>query len=430
MKDRRGVKKDSAILAILLLAFGALHIYYVVFKLDFSFKNKESVVEIKKEAIDIDLVRESFGEFVKVKDGTKICKRDGHKYYECVSIHGNIEFHLDKDYTIDSEYYKVLDSDYYIHYKDVEKIEGMSLVKGEYKYYSNYIPFNQNVILKDGAKLYVDDNSYFEVSSMESPIIILDDNRYGIEYLNRLVYVVKDDVERIVDHHNSDSEISEEIAVLNYHYTVSSSNENGELKECQQIICITDTQFDEEIKYLSDNHYYGASIRDLELFMDGKIRLPKRSLLITIDDGWYVQRSIWILEKYKINATLFLIGDLENPLAYKSDYLEIHSHTWSMHNIGDCSGYGGYGGGILCLPRDRILEDLRKSRESLDNTTYFCYPFYEYNKYAIDMLKEAGFTMAFAGGDRKVKPGDDKYTIPRYVIHNTTSLNRFISYIS
>lgn len=430
MKIRRKIKKDNVILAILLLVFVALHIYYVVFKLDFSFKSKKSVIEIEKNVIDLDLVRESFNEFVKSKEGSKICKKTANKYNECVVIHGNIEFHLDKDYNIDSEYYKIQDSEYYINYKYVEKIENMSLVKGEYKYYSNYIPFNQNVVLKDKAKLYVDDNNYFEVSSLESPIIIKDDNKYGIEYLNRLVYVFGDDVEKIIDNNNSNNETAEELAVLNYHYTVSSSNENGELVGCQQIICITDTQFDEEIKYLSDNHYYGASIRDLELFMDGKIRLPKNSLLITIDDGWYVQRSIWILEKYKINATLFLIGHLASPLAYRSDYLEIHSHTWDMHNIGDCSGYGGYGGGILCLPEDRLLEDLRKSRESLDNTTYFCYPFYEYNKYAIDMLKKAGFTMAFAGGDRKVKPGDDKYTISRYVIHNTTSLNRFISYIS
>ena len=130
-------------------------------------------------------------------------------------------------------------------------------------------------------------------------------------------------------------------------------------------------------------------------------------------------------------GTLFLIGSLASPDAYRSPYLEIHSHTWDMHTIGQCPSNIGRGG-ILCLDEDKILEDLRKSRESLNNTTYFCYPFYDYNDRAIRLLKESGFTMAFAGesGDSKVRVGQDKYTIPRFVVVNYTSMNSFINYVN
>ena len=79
-----------------------------------------------------------------------------------------------------------------------------------------------------------------------------------------------------------------------------------------------------------------------------------------------------------------------------------------------------------------VVEDLKKSRESLNNTTYFCYPFYEYNNHAIESLKKAGFTMALAGqiGDVKVRVGTNKFKVPRYVIYNTTgveSLGRMIN---
>ena len=162
--------------------------------------------------------------------------------------------------------------------------------------------------------------------------------------------------------------------------------------------------------------------------MYGKIRLPKKSVAITIDDGWYVARMITILEKYKMMGTLFLIGSLASPNDYKSSYLEIHSHSWNMHTIGVCSGT--HGGAILCWDNDKIQEDLKKSRESLNNTTVFCFPFYEYNENAINMLKTAGFTMSFVGGDRSVKVGDDPYTLPRYVLVNYTTMNEFISYVS
>ena len=182
------------------------------------------------------------------------------------------------------------------------------------------------------------------------------------------------------------------------------------------------------MKYLKENGYYTATLEELEQWIDGKINLPEKTVIITIDDGWYLPRNIEILEKYNLHATLFLIGHLASPEAYKSKSLEIHSHTWNMHNLGECPI--GRGGAILCKDKDKIVEDLKKSSESLNNTKYFAYPFYEYNDHAIEALKEAGFTMAFAGGGRKVTRGVNKYKIPRYGISNTNSLESIIKMIN
>ena len=113
------------------------------------------------------------------------------------------------------------------------------------------------------------------------------------------------------------------------------------------------------------------------------------------------------------------------------EYIETHSHGHDIHNPGVCPG--GQGGGIKCLAKDKLLDDLKKSRETLNNTTVFCYPFYEYNDYSISVLKEAGFTMAFGGtledGKRKVTVGSNKFKLPRYVIYNTTTEKDVASYI-
>lgn len=405
--------KKSIIISLILLficcAFGGYYFYD---------KNKK---EENKRQEKISLIKSHYNKYVKIDHEVNL-------YDDKENVIGsvkNVELEL-KDIEIDenTKYFYSDTIDAYVKYEDVVKID--SLTK-EDNYWKNYIPFNKEVILIKGKKLYIDDNSFYQFNLKEikfNPIII-DGEKYYFEYLGHLVYVNKSDIEKETETSYS-AEIASSIAVLNYHYIVN--KDAGELKECVQSICITDTQYEEELKYLKDNGYYTATMKDTELFLTGKVNLPKKTVVITIDDGWYVARNIALLEKYEMHGTLFLIGNLAQPDAYKSDYLEIHSHGWNIHNIGECPG--NLGGAILCKDKQYLLDDLKKSRDSLNNTTYFCYPFYEYNERAIEILKEAGFTMAFKGGRVKAKPGVNLFKVPRYSITNSDTLKDFISYIS
>ena len=399
----------SLILLFICCAFGGYYFYD---------KNKK---EENKRQEKISLIKSHYNKYVKIDHEVNL-------YDDKENVIGsvkNIELEL-KNIEIDenTKYFYSDTIDAYVKYEDVVKID--SLTK-EDNYWKNYIPFNKEVILIKGKKLYIDDNSFYQFNLKEikfNPIII-DGEKYYFEYLGHLVYVNKSDIEKGIETSYS-AEIASSIAVLNYHYIVN--KDAGELKECVQSICITDTQYEEELKYLKDNGYYTATMKDTELFLTGKVNLPKKTVVITIDDGWYVARNIALLEKYEMHGTLFLIGTLAQPDAYKSDYLEIHSHGWNIHNIGECPG--NLGGAILCKDKQYLLDDLKKSRDSLNNTTYFCYPFYEYNERAIEILKEAGFTMAFKGGRVKAKPGVNLFKVPRYSITNSDTLKDFISYIS
>lgn len=387
--------------------------YYLYYKNEQNRKQKEDTIA---------KIGSHYNDYVITNKDVNLYDKSGN----VIGIISNMEVTLDKQ-VIDenTKYFYIGSLDAYIKYEDVEKIESLTPFD---KYYENYIPFNNEVTLTEDAIIYIDEDTYFKFNRNDikfNPIII-DGDKYYFEYNDRLVYVLKDSIKEETFIEKTVNTASS-IAVLNYHYVVN--REAGELNECVQSICITDTQYDEEMKYLSDNGYYTATMRDTELFLQGKINLPEKSVVITIDDGWYVGRNIEILQKYKLHATLFLIGSLASPEAYKSDYLEIHSHGWNIHNIGECSG-GNLGGALLCKDRQYLLDDLKKSRESLNNTPYFCYPLYDYNDYAISILKEAGFTMAFKGGRYKATPGIDLFKVPRYSITNTDTLYDFISYIS
>ena len=425
-KRKRKLKKWVKVFG-LILVFCILGI--ILFGFKFALKNDNYAVKKSKitKTVDIEKVKSNYSHYVKVSSDTKLFDK---KNKVVGSLKKDAEIVLDDSYKIEDEFYKLSGCEFFVEYNKVVKVDSLKeLAHNEYTTYKNYLPYNLNIITNDNYKLYVGEDEYYDLNSeKEYSVIVKDDDKYGVVFNDRLVYINKTDVKLEKESQNTDKKINDKIPVLNYHYTVSSTNENGELSECTQSICMKDTQVEEEIKYLKDNGYYAVTMRDLYLFLSGKVRLPEKSVAITIDDGWYLPRMIRILEKYQMIGTLFLIGSLASPNDYKSNYLEVHSHSWDMHTPGVCKGV--HGGAILCWDNNKILEDLKKSRESLNNSTVFCYPFYEYNDNAINMLKEAGFQMAFIGGDKKAYVGTDMYKINRYELVNYTKMEEFINYVS
>ena len=167
-------------------------------------------------------------------------------------------------------------------------------------------------------------------------------------------------------------------------------------------------------------------LRDLQLYVQGKVQIKENSVVLTIDDGNETVFSLAypIIEKYGINATVFAVTYWnENIISKQTENVEIHSHTHNMHITGKCSG--GQGGLFKCVDYDAGLEDLKKSRELLNNTTYLAYPFGEYTDNSIKLLKDSGYTMALTTNYGNAKVGDDLYLIPRIYIYNEYSLETF-----
>ena len=217
------------------------------------------------------------------------------------------------------------------------------------------------------------------------------------------------------------------IAVLNYHFFYD-SDKAEERKDCNQSICHSIKLFTNHLNYIKENNIFTPTMEEYELWINKQIQLPK-SVLITIDDGWRMEQGIDLLEKYQLNGTVFLITSwFKNEIKFLHDYkyIEFHSHGDNLHNQGECPG--GQGGAIKCWEKSKLLSDLKLSREKLEGTTVFCYPFYEYNSYSISVLKEAGFTLAFAGGHARSSQNSNHYAIPRYIMSNDT-VNELKQYI-
>ena len=361
---------------------------------------------IKDEDVLIK-IKSNYSGVVKTLKDTKLYIDDNGKYKDAGKINKDniLELESIDNFSLDNKYFKLKDSDYYISYKDVEPTSDIIN-----KRYLNYIEFPLEVTTKESVVYY--DDSFNELFSLDIPItskvVVNLDDYYGISLLSRLVYVKKADISNTVEVDNNE-EVAESIPAILYHFIYL----NGD-SSCNDIICHSESQIDYHFKFLSDNDIFTLNTSEVLSFIKGEINLPKKSILITIDDGARAENFIPFLEKYDLNATLFLVSSWYPVSKFSSPYLEIASHTHNMHTTGVCPT--GQGGGINCLPSDEILNDLKLSRETLNNTKAFCFPFYEYSDYSINLVKEAGFEMAFIGGSTKIKKGIDPYKIPRYPI--------------
>lgn len=418
MKNKK--RKNNKIIIII-----SLLLIILVGVIIFIYYSKDSVMPILDNTKEIE---KHYNEFVKTNKESILYNE---KKEEIGKIGKDVELTLNNiNIDQDTKYFSIKDIDgYYIKYIDVDKIDKLTDIDQRYK---EYIPFNQNIVTNDITNFYDESGNliYSLKKEFSLPIIIKDTDKYGVEYNNRLLYINKDDIKQIIDNHNTDKNNSSGIAVLNYH-AFYDENDDEARANCNTSICHSKKQFRSHLELIKKMNMLTLKMKEVEMYVDGKVRLPK-SVLITIDDGYKAEDGIATLEEYQMYATLFLVTSIYDPKNFISDYVELHSHSDNLHKTGDCPT--GQGGGIQCLDEKTIQEDLKKSREKLNNTTYFCYPFYEYNEYSIKMLKEAGFTMAFIGestrSDNLVHVGSDKFRLRRFVITNITTINGLTNYFN
>jgi peptidoglycan/xylan/chitin deacetylase (PgdA/CDA1 family) len=214
------------------------------------------------------------------------------------------------------------------------------------------------------------------------------------------------------------------VAILGYHDFTDGLSTN----DLQMNI----NKFDNEMQYLSNHHYQSLTLDDLNCYLNKTCKISKKSVMITMDDGWINELKLAapILKKYNLNAVIFYVGSnydhhnsnfmsLSDLNTLKEDYpnIEVASHTYDMHY--DNAYLNDY---------STLNNDFNKM-ESIVSTKYFAYPYGFYNDTYIQVLKDNNYNLAFTFGPgkkhRKCTQNDSKYEVPRLNISNSMSFNKF-----
>ncbi len=164
--------------------------------------------------------------------------------------------------------------------------------------------------------------------------------------------------------------------------------------------------FDNQMRYLKANNYHVITPDDLRGFLDFRQQIPKRSVIISIDDGYRSVRDVaWpILKRYGFVATIFVytdyIGISSKALSWddlremKAAGFTIGSHSVSHSDL-TRPGINETGEQFL----GRVKHELVTSKKIIDreldqDTIFFSFPFGRSNAGTIAMAKAAGYKMA------------------------------------
>ena len=243
---------------------------------------------------------------------------------------------------------------------------------------------------------------------------------YPINFGGKTAYIDKKDI--VVD---------PGIPVLMYHDLVR-------VKMSDNVSVLELKNFEEQMNYLKKNNWTTITPRQLELWMKGKIELPKKSVLITFDDGYdsTVELGYPILKRHGFKATSFLITSrIDKPgmvsaesIRLTSDVYSYESHTHAFHIFNSMTGLSY----LQSESRYSIGADLNEANESieeiLDNgyrVTAHAYPYGKRSPQAIQALKDAGITIAFTIEEGNVHRGDSIYELNRQRVHSSMSLKDF-----
>lgn len=184
--------------------------------------------------------------------------------------------------------------------------------------------------------------------------------------------------------------------------------------------------FKQHMKYLHDEGYYVASSEELLAAINMQLVLPEKTVVLTFDDGWKNQnQAMQVMTEYKMPATFALVTSFQainSPTDLQKEDFEMYpqftyiSHTYT-HNVRD----------FLVHPD----ADIAKSEQVLFKlfgkfTPYYIHPYGIISKRVIASLIAHNYEMAYGVEGRHVNFNKiDRYNVPRYIINQSTSLDKF-----
>lgn len=224
------------------------------------------------------------------------------------------------------------------------------------------------------------------------------------------------------------------LPVLGYHGVVEDHDKQTYFNNYTYYLA--ESKFEAQMAYLAKNNYHTLTMSEVEAYYQGNYKLPKKAVVLTFDDGLLNFKTIVkpILKKYNLKATCFVIGhktELKNnnqpnkhQYLRKSDlvndnYVEYYSHSYDLHHKNKATKL------IETLSTKQINDDFILNKDIVSDK-YFAFPYGTTSKNAEIILKQHNISLAFGyNQNRNMKPSDNQYLLPRYLMFSEMPLTYF-----
>lgn len=191
-------------------------------------------------------------------------------------------------------------------------------------------------------------------------------------------------------------------------------------------LTVTKAAFEAQMDYLADNGYYVVPLAQVRAFLDGKVPLPKKTVAITIDDGYRSTYEIAypVLRKHGFPATVFLYSDFvgaSDALSWQqmkemvtSALIEVQPHSKTHSNLTQRQA-----GESDAAYRERIRREVdtpvNAIRDRLELTsTAYAYPYGDVNDTVVGELTRAGVPVGVT-----VTPGGNGFFAYPYMLRRS-----------
>lgn len=202
------------------------------------------------------------------------------------------------------------------------------------------------------------------------------------------------------------------LPILMYHQVLDKPEKLGKY-------VISPRELEADLRLLSEQGYETVTVRDLVDFSDGKCALPKKSVMLTFDDGYQTDylNVFPLLKKYNMKAVFSVVGayterystpGIDKHINYahlswdeisemqESGLCEFQNHSYNLHSLSDRHGALQINGepesDYIAMVHDDFKSSQKILTEKLGTSPLcFTYPYGGTNELLRKLVSEEGF---------------------------------------
>ena len=189
---------------------------------------------------------------------------------------------------------------------------------------------------------------------------------------------------------------------------------------------VTQAVFEAQMNLLKEKGYRVITLDQLFDFFDFKTQIPKKSVVITIDDGWRsaYEIALPILKKYGYPATLFIYTDLitgsEKTLSWdliqemSKNVIDVQCHTKTHRSLIKMDKKESFKEYFETVEKELSECAVMIKKRLNKEVKYLAYPYGDTNHLIIELIKKYGYRGALT-----VKRGGNPFFIHNYRVNRS-----------